>query len=69
MSSAEILPRMLSNKAPCKLVAYTILYTYLFFALGFNDTSTLVGHFVLSLREKEKRHRGDSRGMKERDKE
>ena len=30
--------------------------------LGFNDTSTLVGHFVSSPREREKRDRGDSRG-------
>ena len=30
--------------------------------LGFNDTSTLVGHFVSSLREREKRDRRDSRG-------
>ena len=29
---------------------------------GFNDTSTLVGHFVLSPREREKRDRRDSRG-------
>ena len=30
--------------------------------LGFNDTSTLVGHFVLSPREREKRvSRGDER--------
>ena len=30
--------------------------------LGINDTSTLVGHFVLSPREKEKRdNRGDKR--------
>ena len=29
--------------------------------LGFNDTSTLVGHFVLSPREREKRDRRDSR--------
>ena len=29
--------------------------------LGFNDTSTLVGHFVSSLRKKEKRDRRDSR--------
>ena len=41
--------------------------------LVLNDTSTLVGHFVLSPREREKRDRGDSRGeeeveeMKERD--
>ena len=30
--------------------------------LGFNDMSTLLGHFVLSPREREKRDRIDSRG-------
>ena len=30
--------------------------------LGFNDTSTLVGHFVSSPTEREKRDRCDSRG-------
>ena len=30
--------------------------------LGFKETSTLVGHFVLSPREMEKRDRRDSRG-------
>ena len=30
--------------------------------LGFNDTSTLVGHFVSSPREREKRNRRNSRG-------
>ena len=30
--------------------------------LGLNDTSTLVGHFVSSPREREKRDRRDSRG-------
>ena len=30
--------------------------------LGFNDTSTLVGHFVSSPIEREKRDRRDSRG-------
>ena len=34
--------------------------------LGFNDTSNLVGHFVLSPREREKR---DSRGDEEKDRE
>ena len=29
--------------------------------LGYNDTSTLVGHFVLSPREREKRDRRESR--------
>ena len=31
--------------------------------LGFNDTSTIVGHFVLSQRERENRDRRDSRGI------
>ena len=30
--------------------------------LGFNDTSTLEGHFVSSPREREKRDRRESRG-------
>ena len=34
----------------------------LLIVLGFNDTSTLVGHFVSSPREREKRNRRDSRG-------
>ena len=34
---------------------------YLLIVLGFNDTSTLKGHFVSSPREREKRDRRDSR--------
>ena len=37
------------------------VYLQLMIVLGFNDTSTLVGHFVSSLREREKRDRRDSR--------
>ena len=37
------------------------LMMILFIVLGFNDTSTLVGHFVSSPREREKRDRRDSR--------
>ena len=37
--------------------------------LGFNDTSTLEGHFVSSPREREKRDRKESRGDEERDRE
>ena len=40
------------------------LFALLFFfvcVLGFNDTSTLVGHLVSSSREREKRDRRDSR--------
>ena len=36
--------------------------TWLIDSVGFNDTSTLVGHFVKSPREREKRNRRDSRG-------
>ena len=36
------------------------------FVLGLNDTSTLVGHFVSSLREREKRYRETVEEMKER---
>ena len=34
--------------------------------LEFNDTSTLVSHFVLSPREREKRNRRDTRGDEKR---
>ena len=37
--------------------------------LGFNDTSNLVGHFVSSPREKEKRERRYSRGDEREDRE
>ena len=37
--------------------------------LGLNDTSTLVGHFVLSPREREKRDRTEIKEMKEKDRE
>ena len=40
----------------------SLLYVYeRLIVLGFNDTSTLVGHFVSSPREREKRDRRDSR--------
>ena len=37
--------------------------------LGFNDTSTLVGHFVWSPRDREKRERRDSRRDEREDRE
>ena len=37
-------------------------YFHFLIVLGFNDTSTLEGHFVSSPREKEKRDRRESRG-------
>ena len=59
--------------SPVKLISpcmhYTVMAKHLskkifFFLieLGFNDTSTLVGHFVSSPREREKKDRRDSRG-------
>ena len=36
--------------------------SHFFIVLGLNDTSTLVGHFVSSPREREKKDRRDSRG-------
>ena len=38
------------------------MFFFLLIVLGFNDTSALVGHFVSSPREREKRVRRDSRG-------
>ena len=36
-------------------------FDFFFIVLGFNDTSTLVGHFVSYPREREKRDKRDSR--------
>ena len=41
---------------PCNLIEIRLI------VLGFNDTSTLEGHFVSSPREREKRDRRESRG-------
>ena len=50
-----------SENRMCRmLIAPTIWYDWLI-VLGFNDTSVLVGHFVSSPREREKRDWGDSR--------
>ena len=38
-----------------------LICPFFLIVLGFNDTSTLVGHFVSSPREREKRDRRDSR--------
>ena len=46
------------NKKKTRLTKQDFLYCIV---LGFNDTSTLVGHFVSSPREREKRDRRDSR--------
>ena len=43
------------------LLVVKMLTVLILIVLGFNDTSTLVGHFVSSPREREKRDRRDSR--------
>ena len=43
------------------LIFLILLCVWQLIVLGFNDTSTLVGHFVSSPREREKRDRRDSR--------
>ena len=45
----------------CNLPKERISQDKIIIVLGFNDTSTLVGHFVSSPREREKRDRRDSR--------
>ena len=40
---------------------FFFLVFFILIVLGFNNTSILVGHFVLSLRERDKRDRRDSR--------
>ena len=42
-------------------LASRIIFYLILIVLGFNDTSTLEGHFVSSPREREKRDRRDSR--------
>ena len=42
-----------------------ILFLGKLIALGFNGTSTLVGHFVLSPREREKRDKRDTHVVEE----
>ena len=44
------------------VVKFSILTGWFLIVLGFNNKSTLVGHFVSSPREREKRDRRDSRG-------
>ena len=51
------------DETPHSAVSHLGLYCLLrlLIVLGFNDTSTLVGHFVSSPRERENRDRRDSR--------
>ena len=48
------------NKASVLLLGHQLI------ELGFNDTSTLVGHFVSAPREMEKKDKRDSRGDQKR---
>ena len=46
-------------------IVHSVLFTVIVIELGFNDMSTLVGHFVSSPREREKSDRRDSRDERE----
>ena len=55
----------MSNQVLCAehffFLNFLLQYMKLLIVLEFNDTSTLVGHFVSSPREREKRDKKDSR--------
>ena len=53
-------PQPLYNMVRYNMVLYITRFNLI--VLGFNDTSTLEGHFVSSPREREKRDRRESRG-------
>ena len=55
-------PNKKNNVHPCKPQFYYIKVGLILIVLGFNDTSTLEGHFVSSPRKREKRDRRESRG-------
>ena len=59
---------LVQNFITFTIVRGTVYYEYTFTVLtvlGFNDMSTLVGHFMSSPREREKRDRRDSRDKRE----
>ena len=46
--------------------SFQTFFTEVLIVLGFNDRSTLVGHFVLSLKQREKRYRrGEKRDRRD----
>ena len=49
------------NRCVFIMMCKPVEFCFFFIVLGFNDTSTLVGHFVSSPREREKSDRRDSR--------
>ena len=53
---------ILIRSASPRRVWSAVKQTVFLIVLGFNDTSTLEGHFVSSPREREKRDRRESRG-------
>ena len=54
--------RILKLHMCMSVMNFTHMHTIWLIVLGFNDTSTLVGHFVSSPREREKKGIRDSRG-------
>ena len=53
--------RMPDERLPKKILYGELQVGFFLIVLGFNDMSTLVGHFVSSPREREKSDRRDSR--------
>ena len=54
--------RLLFFQQKVLIFCFFCMKTYVMIVLGFNNTSTLAGHFVSSPRKREKRDRRDSRG-------
>ena len=60
--STSFFAKMRGNDGPGRgHLCHTDTFLVFFYVLGFNDTSILVGHFLLSPREREKRDGIDSR--------
>ena len=68
--SVYLTTRLLGRLSPLKLLTSIVhIPSPELIVLGFNDMSTLEGHFVSSPREREKRDRRRVEEMKERDRE
>ena len=58
----EVLRNSSNSSRKQHILGNFLIYHQILIVLGFNDTSTLEGHFVSSPREREKRDRRESRG-------
>ena len=72
-AGAEFSPRICGMSLHTDFNKHPSIILIIMFVLGFNDRSTLVGHFMSSPREREKRDtcsrdsRGDERGREEKE--